>query len=92
MRGHIIKRYKNSYTIVLNLGVDPITGRRKQQWLSVKGTKKEAEKRLSDVLHQLDTGTFMKPGKMTLGEFLERGLKSMLGLTWLHGRPRDTST
>jgi len=46
MRGHIIKRYKNSYTIVLNLGVDPITGRRKQQWLSVKGTKKEAEKQV----------------------------------------------
>ena len=47
MRGHIIKRYKNSYTIVLNLGVDPITGRRKQQWLSVKGTKKEAEKQVN---------------------------------------------
>jgi len=85
MRGHIIKRYKNSYTIVLNLGVDPITGRRKQQWLSVKGTKKEAEKRLSDVLHQLDTGTFMKPGKTTLGEFLERWLKDY---AWPNLAPR----
>ena len=85
MRGHIIKRYKNSYTIVLNLGVDPITGRRKQQWLSVKGTKKEAEKRLSDVLHQLDTGTFMKPGKTTLGEFLERWLKDY---AWTNLAPR----
>ena len=85
MRGHIIKRYKNSYTIVLNLGVDPITGRRKQQWLSVKGTKKEAEKRLSDVLHQLDTGTFMKPGKTTLGEFLERWLKEY---AWPNLAPR----
>src|SRR3989304_4635223 len=75
MRGHIIKRYKDSYTIVLNLGIDPTTGKRKQQWISVKGTKKEAEKRLSDLLHQLDTGTFMKPGRTTLGEFLERWLK-----------------
>jgi len=39
MRGHIVKRYKNSYTVVLNLGIDPTTGKRKQQWLSVKGTK-----------------------------------------------------
>lgn len=75
MRGHITKRGKDSYTIVLNLGRDPSTGKRKQQWVSVKGTKKDAEKRLAELLHQLDTGTFMKPGKTTLAEFLERWLK-----------------
>ncbi len=75
MRGHIKKRYKGSYTIVLNLGRDPSTGKRKQQWISVKGTKKEADKRLADLLHQMDTGTFMKPGKTTLAEFLERWLR-----------------
>ncbi len=75
MRGHIVKRYRNSYTIVLSLGVDPATGKKKQQWVSVKGTKKEAEKRLADLLHQLDTGTFIKPSKTTLGEFLERWLE-----------------
>jgi len=74
MRGHIVKRYKNSYTIVLNLGIDPTSGKRKQQWISVKGTKKEAEKRLSELLNQLDDGTFIKPSKTTLGEFLERWL------------------
>jgi len=42
MRGSIIKRGKSSYTVVLNLGNDPTTGKRKQQWVSVKGTKKEA--------------------------------------------------
>ncbi len=45
MRGSIIKRYKRSYSIVLNLGVDPATGWRKQQWVSVKGTRKDTEKR-----------------------------------------------
>ncbi len=74
MRGHIVKRYKGSYSIVLNLGVNPATGKRKQQWISVKGTKKETEKRLSELLHQLDTGTFMKPGKTTLAEYLEKWL------------------
>lgn len=75
MRGHIVKRYKNSYTIVLSLGVDPSTGKRKQQWISVKGTKKDAERKLADLLHQLDNGTFIKPSKTTLAEFLERWLR-----------------
>lgn len=75
MRGHIVKRGKDSYSLVLNLGRDPATGKRKQQWVSVKGTKKEAEKRLADLLHQLDTGTFMKPGKTTLAEFAARWLQ-----------------
>jgi len=85
MRGHITKRGKNSYTIVLNLGIDPQTGKRKQQWVSVKGTKKEVEKRLSELLHQLDTGTFIKPGKTTLAEFLERWLKDY---AWPNLSPR----
>jgi integrase len=75
MRGHITKRGKNSYSIVIPLGTDPATGKRKQQWVSVKGTKKEAERKLAELLHQLDTGTFMKPGKATLADFLERWLK-----------------
>ena len=75
MRGHIRKRGSSSWTVVVSLGRDPETGKRKQQWQGVKGTKKEAEKRLAELLHQLDTGTFMKPRKTTLGEYLETWLK-----------------
>lgn len=85
MRGSIIKRGKSSYTVVLNLGIDPQTGKRKQQWVSVKGTKKDAEKRLSELLHQLDNGMFIKPGKTTLREFLERWLKDY---AWPNLAPR----
>lgn len=74
MRGHIVKRYKNSYTIVLNMGKDP-EGKRRQQWVSVKGTKRDAEKRLAELLHQIDTGSFMKPGKTSVRDFLERWLQ-----------------
>ena len=75
MRGHITKRGKDSYTIVLNLGRDPETGKRKQQWISIKGTKKDAERRLSELLIQLDNGTYIKPGKSTLAEFLKLWLR-----------------
>jgi len=75
MRGHITKRGKDSYTIVLNLGRDPETGKRKQQWVSVKGTKKVAERRLSELLSQIDNGIYIKSGKATLSEFLKLWLK-----------------
>jgi integrase len=85
MRGHITKRGKNSYSIAISLGKDPITGKYKQQWISVKGTKRDAEKRLGELLHQLDTGTFMKPSKTTLAEYLERWLKDYV---WPNLAPR----
>jgi hypothetical protein len=75
MRGHIKKRYENSYTIVLNLGRDPVTGKRKQQWIAVKGTKKDAERRLAELLHQIDSGAFIEPARTTLHDYLERWLK-----------------
>ncbi|MFC2071321.1 tyrosine recombinase XerC [Chloroflexota bacterium] len=74
MRGHIEKRGKNSYSIAISLGKDAATGKYKYQWTTVKGTKKETEKRLSQILNQLDTGTFMKPSKTTLAEYLDRWL------------------
>jgi len=74
MRGSIVKRSKGSWTIILNLGRDPATGKRKQQWVSVKGTKKEAEKKLAELHHQMDTGSFIKPSKLKVGDFLKQWL------------------
>ena len=74
MRGSIFKRSKGSWTIVLNLGRDPTTGKRKQQWVTVRGTKKEAEKKLAELQHELNTGSFVKPSKLTVGDFLQRWL------------------
>jgi len=85
MRGHIVKRYRNSYCIVLNLGTDPATGKRKQQWISIKGTKRAAEKRLAELLHQLDNGIFTKPGKTTLADYLKQWLKDYC---WANLAPR----
>jgi integrase len=83
MRGSIIKRYEKSYSIVINLGKDPATGKRKQQWYSVKGTKKQAEKRLAELLHELDTGMLVNPSKIIVAEFLKRWLNE-------YGRPNLT--
>ncbi len=73
MSGSIIKRSKNSYSIVISLGKGS-DGKPKQQWITVKGTKKDAERKRTEILHQLDSGTFIKPGKTTVAKYLEQWL------------------
>lgn len=77
MRGHLTQRGKqtDSWTIVLSLGNDPATGKRLRHWESFRGSKREAEKRMSELEHQRDTGAMARPGKSTVGEYLNR---------WLH--------
>jgi len=85
MRGHIRKRSKNSYEFTISLGCDPKTGKYTQHSESVKGTKKDAERRCAELIHQLDTGMFMKPDKTTLGEFLQRWIRDY---AWPNLAPR----
>jgi integrase len=75
MKNGIRKRGKNSYAIFISLGKDPVTGKYNYHWETVKHTKKEAERRRFELLHQLDNGIFIKPGKTTVAEYLERWLR-----------------
>ena len=70
MRGHIRRRSKSSWVIVINLGTDPVTGKRKQKWLQGGRTRKEAEIKLTEVLHGLERGNVPNSGKMTVAELL----------------------
>ncbi len=55
IRGRIIKRKGSSnYTIVLQLGLDPSTGKRKQQWITAGPSKREAERQMAKLIHELD--------------------------------------
>jgi integrase len=76
MRGHIRQRAKGSWSIVITLGRDRITGKLNQQWHTVRGTKREAEAKLRELLDALEKGTYVKPSKMTVGEWLEQWLES----------------
>lgn len=81
MRGRVIERPKKSgnYTIVLQLGLDPQTGKRKQQWIATPGNKRDAEKKLAELIHQLDTGAYIKPNKQTLGDYLNEWINTVQG-------------
>jgi len=70
MKGHITKRSANSWSLVVEAGKDPETGKRRQQWHTVKGTKRDAQRALRSILDALESGTYVKPNKLTLGEWL----------------------
>jgi integrase len=75
MRGSLFQRSPGSWTIVVSRGYsdpDPVTGKRKlkQKWTTFRGTKKEAQTKLNDMLSDMNKGEFVEPTKMTVREYL----------------------
>ncbi len=73
MKGSIITR-GDSYRIKVPLGKDAVTGKYTAHYETFRGPKKEAEKRLRQLLTELDKGIFIRPGKATLTEYLKSWL------------------
>lgn len=68
----IIKR-GNTYSIAV-CGKDDY-GKKKYQWLSGFKTMKEAKQRQHEIESQQDGGIYIKPGKITVGQYLDDWLK-----------------
>lgn len=91
MRGSIRKRYEGSWSLILDDGyvpvMDPTTGlpkvnaegqpikRRNQKWITFRGTKKQADSRLNELVRAAERGELVEPSKLTLGEWLVEWLK-----------------
>ena len=76
MRGTIVTRSPGHHSIVLDKGRDPVTGKRRQEWIAVKGNYQEAEDQLDEMIHQLKHGNFIKPTKLTVREHFNQWLDS----------------
>ena len=70
MKGSITRRGKNSWRLKFDVGRDPATGVRDTKYVTVRGTKKQAQEELTRLLAARDAGTFVDPSKQTVGEFL----------------------
>ena len=75
MRGSLRRRSKGSWLITLEFGYvrDPATGKSKriQKHTTFHGTKREAQDKLTDLLHDATHGTFIEPDKRTVGAWLD---------------------
>src|ERR1700720_665043 len=70
MRGHIRRRGKASWG--LKFDVPGTNGARETRYASVKGTKREAAARLTELLSESARGTLVDPSRETLGQFMDR--------------------
>lgn len=74
MRGHVTQRASGRWAYVIDAGVHPDTGRRKQLWKSGFGTKRAAEQALTEVLGRADRGEVLDPDRTPLRDYLTRWL------------------
>ena len=72
MKGHIRKR-GNRWSIVVDAGVHPETGRRRQRWYSAR-TRRLAERKLVEVLGELNQGVPPLSPRRRLGDYLRQWL------------------
>jgi integrase len=64
MTGSIVVRGKNVFALVLDL--PRVNGKRRQKWTTFKGTRKEAQTKLNELLHAADTNQFVEASKLTV--------------------------
>ncbi len=72
--GHIRKRERKggdvSYQIIIELPSDSETGKRNRKYKTVKGTKKQAEKVMREMMDDLENHTYIEDNNMTVAEFI----------------------
>jgi len=71
MKGFMRQRSKGSWEITIDIGRDPATGKRLRHFENVKGNKKDAQQRLAELLVTIEQGSYSKPTRLTVGQWLK---------------------
>jgi integrase len=74
MRGHIRARGKQSWELKFEAGSRDGSGKRRIHYETVRGSRQDAERRLTQLLAQHDNGTYVTPNQITLAEYLRSWL------------------
>lgn len=74
--GHLRKRSDSSWTVVLELGYDPKTGKRIRRERAVRGTKRDAQEALHRMLREAEGGAYTDApsSRMTVADLAEAWL------------------
>lgn len=75
MRGSLRQRGEKTWRLILEFGYrhDPKTGKNKrvQKYITYHGTRRQAERRLNELTHDVQHDTFIAPDKRTVAEWLD---------------------
>jgi integrase len=67
--GNITRRGAHSWRLKFEGGErDPLTGKRQTRFVTVRGTKSQAQAKLRELLTEIDKGSFVEPSKLTIAE------------------------
>jgi len=79
MRGRLRRRAskarEDTWELIVDLDPDPVTGKRRRRYKAFQGTRKQAEKALSDLVQEVVPGSYVDPSRDKLRAFLERWLR-----------------
>ncbi|UCE03075.1 MAG: hypothetical protein JSW67_02450 [Candidatus Latescibacterota bacterium] len=70
----IRKRGPNSWQFVVEVAPRGRDGKRYRKWITVRGFKRDAQRKLTEIQNSLNAGTYVEPSRMTLGEYLDQWL------------------
>jgi integrase len=71
MTGSVVRRGKNSWRLKFEAGErDPVTGMRRTRYITVRGTKKQAQAELIRLLAEVERGTAVEPSRITVEEYI----------------------
>jgi len=68
MKGHIRERSPGHWAIVIDEPSE--SGKRRQRWHSFKGTKREAQAKLHELIASIRKGDYVEPSKLTVAEYV----------------------
>jgi integrase len=82
MAGNITRRGTHSWRIKFEAGErHPATGKRQTRYVTVNGTKKDAQRELIRLLAEVESGTAVDPSKVTLAQYMREWLDDPDGLS-----------
>jgi hypothetical protein len=68
------ERQPGVWELIVSVGRDPLSGKWKRRSRTVRGTKRDAQRALADLVHDVTNGA-VKPADITVGATLDRWLE-----------------
>lgn len=78
MKGHIRQRTPGSWTLQWYAGTG-VDGKKKYKSKTIHGAKRQAEAELHRICHEINTGEYVDPSRLTLAQYLKEWLEAICG-------------
>ena len=77
MKGSIRQRSPGTWELTIDAGRDPL-GRRRRKYVTVRGTKAQAQRKLRELLSTMDRGIDISTDKILLRDWLDRWMRDVI--------------